>query len=121
MDDQLDKKQPRRVLWWLPAILGVIAVFTLLQVVRGGSGTGAEEVSLQAFALEVQAGQAQRLTVQGDKLTLERADGSKLESRKEETTSAIETLQQLGVTQAALQNIEIEIEDAGIRVVLLTE
>ena len=113
MDEEADKKPNRRIPWWAFAVIGVIAVLTLSQFVRGGSGGGAEEVSLRTFALEVQAGQAERLIVEGDQLTLERADGSKIESRKEESTSAIETLQQLGVTQEALQKIEIEIEKEG--------
>ncbi len=113
MDENTDKKPSRRIPWWVFAALAVITALTLVQFVRGSSGDGAEKVSLRTFALEVQAGQAERLTVQGDKLTLERADGSKLESRKEETTSALETLQQLGVTQAALQEVEIEIEEEG--------
>ncbi|MCH7578992.1 MAG: ATP-dependent zinc metalloprotease FtsH [Chloroflexi bacterium] len=113
MDEEADKKPNRRIPWWAFAVIGVIAVLTLSQFVRGGSGGGAEEVSLRTFALEVQAGQAERLIVEGDQLTLERADGSKIESRKEESTSALETLQQLGVTQEALQKIEIEIEKEG--------
>ena len=113
MDEEADKKPNRRIPWWAFAVIGVIAVLTLSQFVRGGPGGGAEEVSLRTFALEVQAGQAERLIVEGDQLTLERADGSKIESRKEESTSAIETLQQLGVTQEALQKIEIEIEKEG--------
>ena len=113
MDEVADKKPNRRIPWWVFAALGVIAVLTISQFIRGGSGGGAEEVSLRTFALEVQAGQAERLIVEGDQLTLERADGSKIESRKEESTSALETLQQLGVTQEALQEIEIEIEKEG--------
>ena len=113
MDEEADKKPNRRIPWWAFAVIGVIAVLTLSQFVRGGSGGGAEEVSLRTFALEVQAGQAERLIVEGDQLTLERADGAKIESRKEESTSALETLQQLGVTQEALQEIEIEIEKEG--------
>ena len=113
MDEEADKKPNRRIPWWAFAVIGVIAVLTISQFIRGGSGGGAEEVSLRTFALEVQAGQAERLIVEGDQLTLERADGSKIESRKEESTSALETLQQLGVTQEALQKIEIEIEKEG--------
>ena len=113
MNNEPESKPNRRIPWWVFAVLGFMIVFTLTQFLRGSSDDGTEQVSLQAFAIEVQAGQAERLTVQGDELTLERADGSKIESRKESSTSAIETLQQLGVTQAALQEIEIEIEGEG--------
>ena len=75
MDEDTDKKPTRRIPWWVFVILGVITVVTLTQLVRGSSGDSTEEVSLQAFAIEVQDGQAERLTVQGDRLTLERADG----------------------------------------------
>ena len=57
MDEDTDKKPSRRIPWWVLAALGFIAVLTLTQFLRGSSGDGAEEVSLRALALEVQAGQ----------------------------------------------------------------
>ena len=113
MDEEADKKPNRRIPWWAFAVIGVIAVLTLSQFVRGGPGGGAEEVSLGTFAAEVQAGQAERLMVDGGQLTRDREAGPHVSGRKGESTSAIETLQQLGVTQEALQKIEIEIEKEG--------
>jgi len=93
MEQEMHDKTRRRISWWLSAGLAVAAVILLLPLIRGGSGAETEEVSLRMFAQEVEAGQAERIAVKGDKLTLERSDGTEIESRKEEGTRAIETLQ----------------------------
>ena len=113
MEQNVNEKTRRRVPWWLIAGLVVAAVVLLLPLIRGSSAESTEEVSLRAFAQEVEAGQAERIVIKGDKLTLERSDGTEIESRKEEGTSAIETLQLLGVSDEALQEVEITVESEG--------
>ena len=113
MGTESDKKPRRRIPWWVIAVLGVVVTLAILPLLRGSSGQGAEEVSLRTLAEQVEEGRAERLIVEGDTITLERADGSSIESRKEEGTSAIETLQQLGVSQSAIGEVEIQIEAEG--------
>ena len=117
MEQSTNDKTRRRIPWWLIAGLAVAGVLFLFPLIRGGSDNGTEEVSLQEFAREVEAGveagEADRIVVKGDKLTLERPDGPEIKTRKEEGISAIETLQRLGVSDEALQEVEIEVEGGG--------
>ena len=98
---------------WLALGLAFVALLLVFPLLRGGGGDETEQVSLRAFAQELQAGRGERIIVRGDKLTLERQDGTEIESRKEEGTSALETLQLLGVSDEALQDVEIEVESEG--------
>lgn len=115
MENQPDQKEParKRVPLWLVLGLAVAVTIVVIPLVRGSSSSAGEDVSLRAFAQEVEDGEGAKVTVRGDKLTLERPDGSSIESRKEEGTSALETLQQLGVSQEALSDLEIEVKGTG--------
>ncbi len=116
MEEGKEDKPRRRLPPWLILGFALIAVLLFVPLLRGGSGEEKEEVSLQTFAQEVEAGEAERIVVKGDKLTLERQDGTEIESRKEEGISAIETLQRLGVSDEALQAVEIEVKKEGTNI-----
>ena len=113
MEQETKGKTRRRIPWWLLFGLVAAAILFVVPLLRGGSGESTEEVSLRMFAQEVEAGQAARIVVRGDKLTLERPDGSELETRKEAGTNTIETLQLLGVSEEVLQEVEIEVKSEG--------
>jgi cell division protease FtsH len=113
MEGQVEEKAKRRIPWWLIAALVVTAGVLLLPLARGGGGDETEDVSLRTFAEAVEGALGGSVIVQGDKLTLERPDGSKIESRKEEGTSAFETLQQLGVSAEALNDLDIQVKGEG--------
>ena len=115
MKEQKEQKEPtrKRVPLWLVLGLSVAVAIIVIPLVRGSSSTSSEDVSLRVFAQEVEDVEGAKVTVRGDKLTLERPDGSSIESRKEEGTSALETLQQLGVSAEALSEIEIEVKGTG--------
>jgi cell division protease FtsH len=126
MDEERNAKEKengsrRGFPWWLILPFAVVAALLFLPFLRGGGGEEVEEVSLRTIAQEAEAGQAERIVVEGDKITLERPDGTKVESRKEADTSAIETLQLLGVSDEVIQGIEIQVEeeDTSIGTILL--
>ena len=113
MEQAKNDETRRRVPWWLILGFAALALLLFIPLLSGGDGGETEDVSLLAFAQEVEAEQAERIVVKGDKLTLERQDGTEIETRKEEGISAIETLQRLGVSDEALQRVEIEVEKEG--------
>jgi cell division protease FtsH len=113
MDQERNEGTRRRIPPWFFIGLAMAAVLLFLPLLRGSSGDGTEDVPLQTLAQIVEDGDAERIVVKGDKLTLERSDGTEVESRKEDGTSALETLQLLGVSDEALQGVEIEVEGEG--------
>ena len=114
MDEEKEVKPRRGLPWWLVIGFAAGALLLFIPLVSGGDGEETEDVSLPAFAKAVEeAGAADRIVVKGDKLTLERQDGTEIETRKEVGISAIETLQRLGVSRSALQRVEIEVEKEG--------
>jgi len=114
MDDQTENRG-RRVPPWLILALAALTLVFVVPTVVAGTGGGSEEITLQAVAREVEAGNVERVIVEGEDLTIVRTDGTEAESRKEEGTSTIETLQLLGVPEAAIRDLQIEVkgESAG--------
>jgi len=101
MDDQTENRG-RRVPPWLILALAALTLVFVVPTIVAGTGGGSEEITLQAVAREVEAGNVERVIVEGEDLTIVRNDGTEVESRKEEGTSTIETLQLLGVPEAAI-------------------
>ena len=60
----------------------------------------------------IQASQMKMLTVRGNQITALTKDGSQITAKKEDTISTIETLQLLGVSDQALTNLPILVEEA---------
>ncbi|MFQ6015757.1 MAG: cell division protein FtsH, partial [Anaerolineae bacterium] len=67
-------------------------------------------ISVNAVAEEAKAGKLKKITLSGNILKIERKDGSKVISRKEEDVSVVNTLLNMGVSQKELSQIEIEVE-----------
>ncbi len=117
MDEDRNEGKPRPGLpWWIIVGFGLVALLLFISLLSSGGGRDTEDASLRTIAQEVEAGEAERIVVKGDKLTLERQDGTEIESRKEEGISAIETLQRLGVSDEALQAVEIEVKKEGTNI-----
>ncbi|MFQ5612029.1 MAG: ATP-dependent zinc metalloprotease FtsH [Anaerolineae bacterium] len=70
-------------------------------------------VSLPQLISALEAGEVDRLVVQGDHLTALKTDGTRLSARKESSISTIETLQLLGASPEALASLPIIVEQAG--------
>jgi len=107
---------------WLILVLSALTLLLLVPFIAGNNGGGSEEITLQAVAREVEAGDVERVVVEGEDLTIVRTDGTEAESRKEEGTSTIETLQLLGVPEAAIRDLQIEVkgESAGFGAIFVT-
>ena len=121
MDDQTENRG-RRIPLWLILPLAALTLLLVVPIIAGSNGGGSEEITLQEVAREVEAGNVERVIVEGEDLTIVRTDGTEAESRKEEGTSTIETLQLLGVPQAAIRDLQIEVkgESAGFGAIFVT-
>jgi len=89
--------------------LGAIAFFNF-----SSSQKKLPEVSLNALAQDIVAAKVKKITIQGDDLAVEYyQDIPKAQSRKEDNVDFIEAMRNLGVTQAELGAVVIEVQDPG--------
>jgi cell division protease FtsH len=65
-------------------------------------------ISLQDLASEIKNGEISKISVEGDTLLIERADGSEAASYKETDANLVSTLDNLGVSQEQLGQVVIE-------------
>ena len=98
---------------WPLIIITVALSLTIVPLLLRGSGGSTETVPLRTLAEEIQAGQAERIIVRSDSLTLVRPDDSRTRSRKEAGIGATEALELVGISPADLQNVQIEVEAEG--------
>ena len=98
---------------WPLIIITVALSLTIVPLLLRGSGGSTETVPLRTLAEEIQAGQAERIIVRSDSLTLVRPDDSRTRSRKEAGIGATEALELAGISPADLQNVQIEVEAEG--------
>ncbi len=98
---------------WPLIIISVALSLTIVPLLLRGSGGSTETVPLRTLAEEIQAGQAERIIVRSDSLTLVRPDDSRIRSRKEAGIGATEALELVGISPADLQNVQIEVEAEG--------
>ncbi len=66
-------------------------------------------ISLQDLATEIKEGEVSRIAIKGDTLLIERVDGTEVSAYKENDTTLIGTLGNLGVSQEQLSDVVIEV------------
>jgi len=111
---RLDSDQPRSTYrWWI--LVGVIALgAVLISAYAANNNTQPEVVSLPEIVDAVEAGQVEKITVQGDMIVATTTDGDTLSARKESNISAIEALQLIGASPETLRDLPIMVvDDAG--------
>ncbi len=72
------------------------------------------EVPLNRVAAEIKAGQVKKIIVQGDDLTIIKTSGSPQTdetSRKESRIGVVESLKNLGLTQAELNGVDVDVQN----------
>jgi cell division protease FtsH len=82
------------------------AYFIYSQVSTRSSAANA--LTLQGLATEIKDGQVAKVTVEGTSLGIERRDGTTATSNKEDGTSLVATLSNLGVSEEELQAVQFE-------------
>jgi cell division protease FtsH len=68
-----------------------------------------EALSLQQLATAIKEGQVSQISIDGNKLTIDQANGQQATSYKEEGIGLVETLENLGVTQQMLSKVNIKV------------
>ena len=91
-------------------ITSQIAAFTARY--SGEAEPNIETVNLPTLVDAIESGQVESLVVQGNLLSATLTDGNILETSKEPTISAIETLRLLGASDEMLTNLPLQIEEA---------
>jgi cell division protease FtsH len=92
----------------------IVAVILVLQFAASRFIDRRETITLAELAAKVRDGEVSQITVKGDDLTVELAeDGELVQTRKEPGTSLYETLDLLGVEQAALSKVDVVVEEPG--------
>ena len=76
------------------------------------TGDAANLVGLNRVASYVQEGKVKTITVQGDNVVVVLNDTTKLQTRKENDESLLQTLRAFGVSEETLQSLSIEVESA---------
>ncbi len=66
-------------------------------------------ISLQDLATEIKEGEVSRIAIKGDTLLIERVDGTEVSAYKENDTTLIGTLGNLGVSQEQLSEVMVEV------------
>ncbi len=109
--------QPDNTFNWtrILVIVSVIAAVVIGgQLIANQMLSSASRISLAELAQKVGAGEVQAITVRGDDLTVELADGSLLRARKEPDISLYQTLDLLGVDREGLNSIDVNVVGPGL-------
>jgi cell division protease FtsH len=82
--------------------LGMIAFYAF----QGNHSTRPDTVDMSTVASEIRNGNVKQITVNGDDLTVDLKDGRTVTSRKEPTSSLVEQLKALGITDAQIEGFK---------------
>ena len=115
------KPQKPKIINYIISIIFVFAALSLLYGgISGGTKTGTE-ISLSDLASAVEKGEVKAIIVNGDTLTITRADDTVQKSKKESDASITETLGRYGVTPEQLGKVALNVKgQSGIGFWLLT-
>lgn len=94
-------------------IFSAVLIFAVLIGLYGAvsdiGGKKTETVALSQVARLVDAGEVKTITVDGQELSIEKTDGTKLKSKKEADAGLVETLGSYGVVPAKLSAVDITV------------
>ncbi len=122
---QESKKKPapkRSLSSYIVSTLLIFGVITVLySFVSGNTKPKEDIVTLSEVARLVQAQQIKSIVVDGEQLTITKADDSLLKSKKEPDASLVETLAAYGVEQTKIASVDISVaSQSGLAFFLLS-
>ncbi|HEX4104414.1 MAG TPA: ATP-dependent zinc metalloprotease FtsH [Candidatus Paceibacterota bacterium] len=95
----------KNILWGILALIVISLIFSLF-VTPGASTT---TLSLSQLATDINSGQVKQVKVNGDELDITMTDGTQAVSQKETESGLTDTLKNLGVTDQALSNVDLQV------------
>ncbi len=95
----------KNIIWAIVVLVAISLVFSLFFA----PAPSPKSLSLTQLATDVNASQVKQIKVNGNELDITMTDGSAAISQKEDTTGITETLKNLGVTDQALQSVDLEV------------
>ncbi len=103
------KKFTRNFASALTILLVVAFIFSLF--FSSDTSNSPKELTIDALAQKIVAGQVKSILVNGNDLEIKLADGMDAYSRKESETGIIETLNSYGVTTSTLARVQLSVQD----------
>jgi cell division protease FtsH len=97
----------KNVLW---AVVTLIVIALLFSLFAAPAKTPAN-ISLNQLAIDINAGTVQQILVNGDQLNITMKDGSSAVAQKEDEAGVTDTLKNLGVSDTALQAVNLEVQN----------
>jgi len=97
----------KNILWAVVTLIVISLLFSLFI----GTGKQPKNLSLNELANDINTGQVTKIVVNGDNLAITLKDGTDAVSQKEAESGVSDTLKNFGVDPAALQKVDLEIEN----------
>jgi len=95
------------------AIFGLFLVTLAFSLFVNVTGSEPVRLSISELAQKINAGEVQEILVQGNDLSVTLSGDQEAVSRKESETGIVETLTRYGVTEEALREVSVSVEDPG--------
>jgi cell division protease FtsH len=106
------KQLYKNIFWALLSLVALSLIFSFFLSPR----QNAENLSLNQLAAKINSGEVQKITAQGQTLTIELKNGAKATAQKESESGLTDTLKNFGVNPIALQQVDIEVQnDSGLQ------
>ncbi len=102
------KQKPKNTFIYLIIIALIIAAFAMI---FNTDQVPADEITLNTFIDEIEAGNIHKITVTNNKINIELVDGQKQFTFKEPGSSVYEILSRAGVDENTISSIPIQVED----------
>ncbi|MEK7228188.1 MAG: ATP-dependent zinc metalloprotease FtsH [Patescibacteria group bacterium] len=95
--------------YFFSALLIFAILVGLYGAIADTAGKKTETVALSEVARLVEAGEVKSISVEGQSLSLEKKDGTKLKSKKEATSDIVGLLNSYGVTKEKMSGVSIDV------------
>ena len=112
MDEQPEDSQPSIPIWvW---IMGLFAIILGIWLWTNGQFDRPDQASLQEVMTEIENGDVVSITITGDRLEVEKSDGTVVSATKHPRDSLAEIFEYYGITPEQLEDVALTIKDQSM-------